>query len=379
MNGALNRWLSGGLLGVLAAASLGLAGCSSDKAPPAPLQPVQPQIAGRQVWRLPLGSDVSFPMATVVRDGKVFAASDNGSVVAVEAATGREIWRTRVDGKLSAGVGSDGRFAAVVTQDNELVVLDAGKDKWKARLDARVVTAPLVAGERVFVMSVDRAVSAYDVLDGHKLWTLRRPGDALTLAQSSVLAAYKDTLLAAQGSRLLGLDPTQGNVRWEATVATPRGTNEVERLSDLVGPPARNGNVLCMRAFQTGVGCVDADRGAVLWTMPGGGVQSVAADADYVFSADASDRISARRRRDGNTVWTNERFLNRGLSAPISVGKTVVFGDFEGQVHFLSRDAGTPLLRLPTDGSAVIGVPVLSDTTMVVTTRNGGLFGFRPE
>jgi outer membrane protein assembly factor BamB len=57
----------------------------------------------------------------------------------------------------------------------------------------------------------------------------------------------------------------------------------------------------------------------------------------------------------------------------------VVVGDLEGQVHFLDRDSGQVVLRLPTDGSAVQGAPVLSGTTLLVATRNGGLFAFRPE
>ncbi|MGL1724219.1 outer membrane protein assembly factor BamB family protein, partial [Vibrio parahaemolyticus] len=46
-----------------------------------------------------------------------------------------------------------------------------------------------------------------------------------------------------QGPRLAGVDPLQGSLRWEASVATPRGTNEVERLADLVGPAVRQGEL----------------------------------------------------------------------------------------------------------------------------------------
>jgi hypothetical protein len=54
-----------------------------------------------------------------------------------------------------------------------------------------------------------------------------------------------------------------------------------------------------------------------------------------------------------------------------------VFGDVEGQVHFLSADDGRTLLRLPTDGSPVVGTPVLAGDTLLVATRGGGLFAFR--
>ena len=57
----------------------------------------------------------------------------------------------------------------------------------------------------------------------------------------------------------------------------------------------------------------------------------------------------------------------------------MVLGDDNGLVHFLSRQDGQPLQRLSTDGSAIVGKPVLADQTLVVVTRTGGVFGFRPE
>ncbi|MDO9285584.1 MAG: outer membrane protein assembly factor BamB [Aquabacterium sp.] len=366
---------------LLAAALATLTGCASDKPKPTPLEAVTAQIAGRQVWSAKLDS-VRFPLGVAVRDGHFFVAGTDGTVVALEAQSGRELWRGQAGGRLSAGVGSDGRRAAVVTVDNQLVVMDQGTKLWSAQLASRTTTAPLVAGERVFVLGVDRVVHAFDALDGRRLWTLQRPGEALTLAQPGVLAAHKNTLVAGIGAVMLGIDPTTGSVRWELAVTSPRGTNEVERLNDLVGPVLRVGDQLCARAFQTAVGCVTVagpDRASLRWSRTAGGQQAVGGDADFVFGADATDRISAWKAGGGELAWTNERLLYRALSAPLSTGKTVTFGDSEGQVHFLDREDGKTLLRLPTDGSPVVAQPVLSGTTMLVVTRNGGVFAFRPE
>jgi outer membrane protein assembly factor BamB len=376
------RWAFAKPLCALALATVaaisGLPGCSSDKPKPAALQPIETPIAGRQVWSNRIGG-VTFPLSTAVRNGRLYVAGDDGVVLALDAATGAEVWRGDVGARISAGVGSDGRYAAVVTRGNELVVLDGGTVTWRQRLESPVVTAPLVAGERVFVVGVDRIVHAFDVLDGRRLWTLKRPGDALTLSQAGVLAAFKDTLLVGQGPRLLGVDPLKGQVRWDTALTAPRGTNEVERLADLVGPASRTGSVFCVRAFQNAVGCIDAERGTLKWVQNGGGVEAVGGNDAYVFSADGSDRISARKRDSGELAWTSELLLNRALSAPVTLGNTVVFGDFEGQLHFLSQDAGKPLLRLQTDGSRVIAPPVLSDNTLLIVTRAGGVFAFRPE
>jgi outer membrane assembly lipoprotein YfgL len=353
-----------------------IAGCASSKPKPQPLDPLTPKIGGSLAWSQHI-EGVQFPLAVaVVKDQFVVAGSD-GTVLALDAASGKEIWRGAAGAKLSAGVGSDGRMAAVVTREGELVVFDQGKLKWRKPLGVRVSTAPLVAGERVFVVGVDRAVQAFDAYDGRKLWVLQRPGDPLTLAQAGVLSAFKDTLIVGQGPRMAGIDPLRGQVRWEVPIGAPRGANEIERLADLVGPAVRVGDTLCARSFQAAVGCVDAERGTTLWSKNVGGIDAVAADADFVFGADASDRITAWKM-NGEPAWTSEKLLYRELSAPLSSGKTVVFGDGEGLLHFFARETGEPLLRLPTDGSAIVAQPVVSGTTMLVVTRKGGLYAFKP-
>ncbi|MBX3606332.1 MAG: outer membrane protein assembly factor BamB [Piscinibacter sp.] len=363
----------------LALLALGLAACSStDKPKPKPLEAISAPIAGRQVWSQRLDS-VRFPLAVAVNGGVFTVAATDGTVLALQADTGREVWRASIGSRIAAGVGSDGRFAAVVTRDSELVVLDGGKKVWQKPLGVRVITAPLVAGERVFVLGADRSVSAFDVLDGRRLWVQQRPGDPLTLARPGVLAAFKDTLLVGQGPRLAGLDPLRGTLRWDVPLATPRGTNEVERLAELVSPAVRSGDTVCARAFQSAVACVNAERGNLLWTKTVGGIAGVAGDDQVVIAGDASDRLTAWRTASGEVAWTSEALMHRELSTPLVVGNTVVFGDAEGTLHWLSRDKGQPLLRLPTDSSGLAAAPVASGTTMLIVTRGGGLYAFRPE
>jgi len=371
--GQAGRLAALALLGTLVACSSG-----PDKPKAQPLEAIVSPIAGRVVWSQRVAKP-QFPLVVAVNAGTFTLAGGDGVVLALQADTGRELWRAAVGAPLSAGVGSDGRFAAVVTRTGELVVLEAGREVWRKPLGVRVNSAPLVAGERVFVLASDRSVQAFDVLDGRALWNLRRAGDPLTLSQGGVIAAFKNTLLVGQGARLVGLDPGNGAVRWEVAVASPRGTNEIERLADLVGPASRAGDVVCARAFQAAVGCVNAERGSLAWSRNLGGLNAVASDADLVAAADASDRITAWKAPNGEVAWTSERLLYRGLSAPVLAGATLVFGDDSGTVHFLSRTDGTTRLRLNTDGSPVIGRPALSDTTVLVVTRDGGVYAMRPE
>ena len=332
----------------------------------------------RLAWAAQIGP-IDFPLDVKVNGDQVTLASGDGTVAVLEARNGTVVWRTKTEGQIGAGAGSDGRLAVVLTRANELVAMESGRELWRQKVPAQGFTAPLVAGGRVFLLTADRGVSAFDAASGRKLWTQQRTGEALVLRQSGVLLAVGDTLVAGLGGRLIGINPGNGSIRWEAPLASPRGTNDVERLVDLVGPVSREGDVVCVRAFQAAVGCVNAARGNMLWTRAASGAVGVHGDARSVVGVESDGRVMAWRRSDGQPVWSTEQLRYRDLSAPLAVGRSVAIGDASGLVHWLSREDGAVLTRMATDGSAVVGAPVLAGGTVVVVTRKGGVFGFQPD
>jgi outer membrane assembly lipoprotein YfgL len=363
-----------------------LAGCSSlsslnpfgpDRPKPKDLEPIAAPITVREAWRQSVGK-VEFPLTIAVNGTTLTIAASDGTVLAVDAESGRTVWRTSVGTTISAGVGSDGKVSAVVTRDGNLVALEGAKVRWTKALGVRVATAPLVAGGRIFVLGVDRSVHAFDAADGLKLWQVARPGDALTLQQTGVIAAFKDTLVVGQGPRMAGVDPNTSTLRWEVPLGSPRGANEVERLADLVGPVVRVGDLVCARSFQAAVGCVDAQLGSVAWTKTVGGTDAIAGDAEQLFGADASDRMTSWKTSTGDIIWTNESLMFRRLGPPAVVAQSVVYGDYDGTLHWFSRGKGESQARLATDGSPITTPPVAVGGVLVVVTRGGGVFAFRP-
>jgi outer membrane protein assembly factor BamB len=365
---------------VLVAFTLLLGACSggAPRPQPAPLGANTPLMGVRQAWTSRVGEQPLGATPAVIGGSVILAAAD-GTVAALDASNGRDQWRASLGTALATGAGSDGRLAAVITRNNEVVALDSGKEIWRTKLPAQSFTAPLVAGGRVFALAADRSVTAFDGASGRKLWVQQRPGEPLVLKQSGTLLAVGDTLVAGLSGRLVGLNPNNGNIRWEAPIASPRGTNEVERLVDLVGRTSRVGEVVCARAFQAAVGCVNSARGTLAWTKPANGSEGLAGDDSLVFGTEADGKVVAWRRADGERAWTVDRLQYRTLSAPLAVGRAVVFGDNSGNLHFISREDGSALNRLPTDNSGVTAGPVLAGDTLVVVTRNGGVYGFAAE
>ena len=365
---------------VLAVSACVLAACTGGGAKPKPveLSPNAALIGVRQAWSLKIGA-VNFPLDVKVNGERITLASSDGTLVGLESTGGREVWRAKVSEPLAAGVGSDGKTAAVVTRSNMLIALRDGKELWRQRIPAQVYTAPLVAGERVFVLAADRSVSAFDGATGRKLWAQQRPGDALVLREAGVIRAVGDTLIVGLSGRMVGLNPLSGSVRWEVPIATARGANDVERLIDLVGSVSREGTVVCARAFQVAVGCVDTAKGTLVWSTPSNGVVGVHGNERSVFGVEADGNILAWSRVNGDRQWVSERLKYRAMTAPLAVGRSVAVGDDIGLIHLLSVEDGSPLNRLTTDGSAIAATPVLAGDTLVAVTRNGGVFGFRPE
>ena len=350
----------------------------SQDAKPTALEANSAQLGVKELWRATVGA-TALPLEVRTVGTQVLVASTQGEISAIDVRTGKQAWRATLGAPLSAGVGSDGDTVAVVTRENQLVALREGKEVWRQKLPSLTLTAPLVAGARVFLLSADRTVSAFDAATGRKLWQQQRPGDALVLGQPGILAAVGDTLLATQSGRLLGLNPQNGAVRWDAAVAVGRGVNEVERLVDLVAGTSRVGNNLCLRAFQSSVACVDAQAGRTLWTKPASGASGIAGDASAVFGAESDGKVVAWRRSDGEKLWTSEKLRFRGLSAPVVAGRAVAVGDFEGFVHFLSPKDGALLARVASDGSPIALAPVWVEDTLVAVTQRGTVIGFRPE
>lgn len=377
-----SSFLRGTALLVLAAS---LAGCSlwsgggSAKPAPADLGANVAVLGVRQAWTARVGNVAGLPLDVHALGHVVTVASSDGVVAAIDARTGGDVWRTALGEPLSAAVGSDGKSAAVVSRNNALIVLEAGRERWRETLAAQVFTPPLVAGGRVFVLSADRSVSAYDATTGRRLWAQQRPGEPLVLRQAGVLLAVGDTLVVGLSGRLVGLNPDNGSVRWEAPLASARGTNDVERLVELVGRTSKVGDSVCARSFQAAVGCVNTARGSVAWTQPASGAEGVHGDADALFGVESNGTVVAWRRNDGSRLWGIDRLKHRKLTAPLLLGRSVVIGDDTGLVHLLSRTDGAPLNRIATDGSGIAAAPAVAADTLVVVTRNGSIYGFRPD
>jgi outer membrane protein assembly factor BamB len=176
------------------------------------------------------------------------------------------------------------------------------------------------------------------------------------------------------GGKLVALALENGGVRWEATVAVPKGATELERVVDVIGNPAMQGEEVCAAAYRSRLGCYDGATGRQLWGRELASLSGVSVDARYLFVADDRGAVHAFDRSNGQSVWKQDKLAHRQLSTPLAGGESVAVGDFEGYVHFLARENGAFVARRGTGGGAVRAAPVALGAGLLVQTEDGGVF-----
>jgi len=354
-----------------------LAACSGSPGP----QPAEPPRIDkprevRVLWSANVGGAERFTFFPAPAGDAVYAAARDGTVTRLDAASGAVRWRAGLELRLSGGVGADG-LVAVASEEGEVVALDAGTGavRWRARVSSEVLAPPAIGGGLVLVRSIDNKVFAFDAADGKRRWAYQRAPSSLVVRAPAGIAIVGELAFAGfPGGRLAALALANGAVRWEASVAVPKGTTELERVSDVIGEPAVQGREVCAAAYRSRVACYDAASGRQLWARDLVVLTGVTLDARYAFVVDERGAVHAFDRASGQSVWKQDQLAYRSLSMPLGGGNAVAVGDFEGQVHFLARDTGAFVARYATNGGAVRAAPVPFREGLLVQTESGGLF-----
>jgi outer membrane protein assembly factor BamB len=359
--------------------------CSSTKDErrvPTPLTEFKPVLNVQQVWKASVGKAGRYLFSPVAVGNFVYAAGANGSVAKIDAQTGKDVWRIKIGSDLSAGVGSDGTLTAVGALKGQVYVLDeSGKQLWKNTAPGEIISPPLVGNGFVVVRTVDGQITAFNAQTGEQKWVYRNRAVPLNLRVSAgmTFAGGQAVLAGFPGGTFAAINVQTGDTFWETPVSYPKGVTEVERINDVTGPPTLVDAQTCAVTFQGQVGCFDANSGRPLWEKAFSSTSGIAQDESTVVGADDWSVVNAFDATSGKQLWTNDKLKNRELSVPFLLGHAAVMGDYQGFVHFLSRDDGTLVARMPTDGTAITAAPVVAGETLVVQTHDGDIYGFRPR
>jgi len=371
------------VVGVLATA---LIGCSKDKdvEPPAVLVPFAAKLSVQRLWEVSVGAKnvlLRLALSPAIADGQVYVAAQDGAVRALNAASGREMWRVNTKLPLSAGPGVGGGLVVVGSSDGQVVALDArsGATKWKIRVSGEVLATPAVTASGIAVRTVDGRVRALAVDTGRELWSNEEQVPRLTLRGTAAPTVAGDIVLCGfDNGKMAAYSLSTGDVLWDTAISPPRGRTELERMVDIDGHFEVSGHDVFVAGYQGRVAMLGLESGQIWWSHEASSNHGLAVDDRRVFVTLADSKVQALLRKDGTSAWTQEALIRRGLTAPVIDQDALVVADFEGYLHWIDRDSGALLARVVTKKKArITNAPVVADGVVYVQTDAGQVYAFR--
>ena len=359
-------------------------GGSDNSIPPAELQSIAQPIGVRQLWETQVGSGAKnqfIRLTPALADGRLYAASFDGVVVALDALGGQPLWETATQLPISGGVGvSDNGLALVGTNKGQVVALrqDNGQEAWRVQVSTEVLAPPRAASGIVVVRTGDGKFTGLDARTGERRWVYAPTMPALSLRGSAPPVLTRALVIAGlETGKLLVLSLDKGLPVTEKTIAPPRGRTEIERLIDIDAEPKIRDDTLYLAAYRGNVTALDMRGGNLLWNRELSSYAGLDVDERQVYVSDDTDAVLALDRRSGGTLWKQAELTGRRLSAPAATRDHVVVGDFEGYLHWLSKDDGKIVGRIRAAGKAIVAPPLVAGDTVFVQGQGGALGAFR--
>lgn len=216
-------------------------------------------VGDRQTAR---GAYDTYGSAPAVLGGRIVVGSGDGTVRALDPATGDELWSHRTAGVVRSTAGGGATIVAIGSNDGSVYALDpaSGEELWRYSLGNVVASSPAVAGDVVVVGSRGTAYVGLDAASGALLWSHEL---SPSWAESSPVPLGGLVVVGSSSAgTVTALDPATGEVAWETAVggwpwARPTvGSGDVFVATAVIGGAAPG----------TGLVAIDGETGEVLWS-----------------------------------------------------------------------------------------------------------------
>jgi outer membrane protein assembly factor BamB len=375
------------LLALSLAALLIAAGCTKDKdvEPPAKLVDFPATLPVKELWSEKVGGGkkqlrLRLGLGPAIDNGVVFAASHKGELVAVELDTGKRIWINELKLPLSAGPGAGAGMVVVGSSKGGVLAFDGatGKQLWRTRVNSELLSAPAVSEKMVVLRAVDGRLVGLDSTSGKQLWSVEQQVPRLSLRGTATPIIAKDVAISGfDNGKVMAVSLSTGDTVWDATLGSPHGRTELDRLVDIDSAVRVVGDDVFATGFQGRTAMLALDSGQIWWAHDMSSYRGLAVDNDNLFVTQADGIVIALRGRDGSELWRNDKLKRRGLSTPVFTSTAVAVADYQGYLHWLDKSSGQLVARVRVSKDRVSNPPVAVDDTVVVLTDSGSMAAFR--
>jgi outer membrane protein assembly factor BamB len=347
----------------------------SSASKPGPLPELAASATATLHWQTSVGKSRA-GLSPAVLPEAIYAAALDGTLVRLDPATGRTVWRASAGKPLSAGPGADATLVVVGTDKGDVLAFDPdGKPLWTARVSSEVIAPPIVAEGSVVVTSGDGRIYGLAATDGKTRWVNQRTNPPLTVRNSAGgVASRGGVFIGVAGGRLLAIDAATGTIGWDAAVATPKGATELERIADVTSRPWIEERQACAVAYQGRLACFEILRGTPTWTRDVSSLSGISGDAGLYYVIDDAGAVHALDRSTGASLWKQDKLAARRPVAGQLAGEFLAVVDIEGYVHLVATRTGNYVGRLATDGSPPTNQPIAQGDRVVWQSTAGTVY-----
>ncbi|MEC7079580.1 MAG: outer membrane protein assembly factor BamB [Pseudomonadota bacterium] len=348
--------------------------------PPKELVDISAEVRLDRLWSVDVGNgqgDNYTEITPAIAGRVIFAASENGTVLAVNLDSGDVLWRSRLDERLiTGGVGAGGGLVIVGSRDAEVIALDqsTGETVWIGQVTSEVVAQPIANEDIVVVQTVDDKVTALDNMSGEQRWIYESTQPPLTLRGTSrPVFTPADTVVAGfSNGTVVSVSADDGVWRWEERVAVPEGRYDIDRVIDIDGDLVLDGNRIFASSYQGNLIALDVATGRVVWGLQdASSYHGITQGFGNLYYCNDESHVVAVRDESEDIVWRNEDLQNRSITAPTAISNYVAVADFEGYVHLISQIDGRIVGRSRVDDDGV-RANLLVDRGRLITFGNSG-------
>jgi outer membrane protein assembly factor BamB len=173
--------------------------------------------SGQLIWKKATGKEGAFMGAPAYDDGVIYTTSGK-LLLALEAATGKEIWHVEKD-EMFLGLAVANQTVYVGNWDRHLYAFDqlSGAERWSFKAGGEFWSAPAVDENTVYAGNIDRFLYALNAGTGELRWSFETSSDAVSepLVADGVVYVSDSSHLFPMGKRhLYALDAAIGEELW---------------------------------------------------------------------------------------------------------------------------------------------------------------------
>ncbi len=363
-----------------------------------------PHLAGdmkfQPVWTVAAGhgsnDDAPLTSSPVIANGNIYLIDADSTVSAFSTTNGAKVWETPLapqdeedpDRGFGGGVSfADGKVFAT-SGFGVVVALDAktGKQIWRAKTDSPVHSAPVIAGGRVYIITRLNELQALDENNGQALWDHTGSDESASMLSSSNVAVQGETVVVPYSSgELYALRVENGRPAWNNALTRSGNVTALTDINDIAGRPVIDRDMV-FAANQSGdLVAMNFVNGEITWTRDIASIQTPLVVGDFVYVVSTGGQVLCLLRRDGRVKWTSQLAVFKDpddkedpivWTGPVLVNNKLLLVSSDGKAVALSAFTGEKQgeADLP-EGSRV--APVVANGTLYVLTDDAQLLALR--